>query len=189
MLDCAAVIYPGFQSAIGRRPRLIAGSGLPTANPVDACGLDRVLPYSCKRRGFCPSCGGRPMADTAAHLVDLVFPEVPVRQWVLSVPYGLRYRLAECRILFASGVIRCAEQQNAQPSAVGAAQQSPEWKSTRQRALEPWVLGQNVGLALQGRHSSCAALAGLVPNPAKPGVSPRALLLRAFSAGICFVLA
>lgn len=34
------------------------------------------------------------MADTAAHLVDRVFPEVPVRQWVLSVPYPLRYRLA-----------------------------------------------------------------------------------------------
>ena len=34
------------------------------------------------------------MADTAAHLVDHVFPEVPVRQWVLSVPFKLRYRLA-----------------------------------------------------------------------------------------------
>jgi hypothetical protein len=34
------------------------------------------------------------MSDTAAHLVDHVFPEVPVRQWVLSVPYALRYRLA-----------------------------------------------------------------------------------------------
>ena len=34
------------------------------------------------------------MADTAAHLVDRVFPLVPVRQWVLSVPYALRYRLA-----------------------------------------------------------------------------------------------
>ena len=34
------------------------------------------------------------MADTAAHLVDRVFPEVPVRQWVLSVPYALRYSLA-----------------------------------------------------------------------------------------------
>lgn len=34
------------------------------------------------------------MADTAAHLVDLVFPEVGVRQWVLSVPFALRYRLA-----------------------------------------------------------------------------------------------
>ena len=34
------------------------------------------------------------MSDTAAHLVDRVFPHVPVRQWVLSFPYALRYRLA-----------------------------------------------------------------------------------------------
>ena len=34
------------------------------------------------------------MADTAAHLVDRVIPHVPVRQWVLSLPYALRYRLA-----------------------------------------------------------------------------------------------
>jgi hypothetical protein len=60
----------------------------------DACGLDRVVAFSCKGRGFCPSCGGRRMADTAAHLVDRVLPEVPVRQWVLSLPFALRYRLA-----------------------------------------------------------------------------------------------
>ena len=58
------------------------------------CGLDRLVPYSCKRRSICSSCGGRRMADTAAHLVDRVFPRVPVRQWVLTVPYALRYRLA-----------------------------------------------------------------------------------------------
>ena len=34
------------------------------------------------------------MADTAAHLVDSVLPEVPVRQWVLTLPYPLRYRCA-----------------------------------------------------------------------------------------------
>jgi hypothetical protein len=34
------------------------------------------------------------MAGTAAHLVDRVFPRVPVRQWVLSFPHALRYRLA-----------------------------------------------------------------------------------------------
>jgi hypothetical protein len=60
----------------------------------DACGLDRVVAFSCKGRGFCPSCGGRRMADTAAHLVDRVLPDVPVRQWVLSLPWQLRYRLA-----------------------------------------------------------------------------------------------
>ncbi len=60
----------------------------------DGCGLDRVVAFSCKGRGFCPSCGGRRMADTAAHLVDRVLPEVPLRQWVLSLPFALRYRLA-----------------------------------------------------------------------------------------------
>ncbi|KIG11948.1 hypothetical protein DB30_02249 [Enhygromyxa salina] len=32
----------------------------------------------------------RRMADVAAHLVDEVFPEVPVRQWVCSLPWRLR---------------------------------------------------------------------------------------------------
>jgi len=60
----------------------------------DDCGFDRLLPFSCKGRAFCPSCGGRRMADTAAHLVDRVFPEVPVRQWVLTLPIALRFRMA-----------------------------------------------------------------------------------------------
>ena len=60
----------------------------------DACGLDRLVPFSCKKRAVCNSCGGRKMSDTAAHLLDRVFPHVPVRQWVLSFPYALRYRLA-----------------------------------------------------------------------------------------------
>ena len=34
------------------------------------------------------------MADTAARLVDHVLPEVPIRQWVLTLPYPLRYRCA-----------------------------------------------------------------------------------------------
>jgi hypothetical protein len=72
----------------------------------DTCGLDRVVPFSCKGRGFCPSCGGRRMADTAAHLVDRVLPHVPVRQWVLSLPWALRYRLA-CDASLASAVLNC----------------------------------------------------------------------------------
>ena len=60
----------------------------------DACGLDWLAPFSCKGRGFCPSCGGRRMAERAAHMVDHVFPDVPVRQWVLSLPFRLRYQLA-----------------------------------------------------------------------------------------------
>ena len=34
------------------------------------------------------------MSDTAAHLVDRVLLWVPVRQWVLSLPFKLRYRMA-----------------------------------------------------------------------------------------------
>ena len=60
----------------------------------ESCGHDRLVAFSCKRRVWCPSCAGRRMADTAAHLVDRVFPIVPVRQWVLSLPFALRYRMA-----------------------------------------------------------------------------------------------
>jgi hypothetical protein len=60
----------------------------------DDCGRERLVAFSCRMRGFCPSCGARRMADTAAHLVDRVFPGVPVRQYVLSLPFVLRTRLA-----------------------------------------------------------------------------------------------
>ena len=58
------------------------------------CGTDRLVAFSCKGRGFCPSCGGRRMIERAAHLIDHVLPHAPVRQWVLSLPFELRYRLA-----------------------------------------------------------------------------------------------
>ena len=60
----------------------------------DGCGLDHLVPFSCKGRALCPSCGGRRMTERAAHLVDAVLPWVPVRQWVLTLPYRLRYLLA-----------------------------------------------------------------------------------------------
>lgn len=56
----------------------------------EACGHDLLVAFSCKGRGVCPSCAGRRMANTAAHLVDRVLPAVPVRQWVLSLPFELR---------------------------------------------------------------------------------------------------
>jgi hypothetical protein len=60
----------------------------------EQCGDETVVAFSCKGRGFCPSCGGRRMSELAAHLVDRVIPRVPVRQWVLSLPFTLRYQLA-----------------------------------------------------------------------------------------------
>ena len=75
----------------------ILGYGLLRVH-CDVCKRDDVVAFSCKGRGVCPSCGTRRMVDTAAWLVDRVLPEVPVRQWVLSVPY--RVRLLCARLLF-----------------------------------------------------------------------------------------
>ena len=58
------------------------------------CEETRLVAFSCKGRGFCPSCLGRKMAATAAHLIEDVLPEgVPLRQWVLTVPFAWRKRL------------------------------------------------------------------------------------------------
>jgi Transposase zinc-binding domain len=75
----------------------------------DTCKHELLLAFSCKRRGFCPSCAGRRMAQTAAHvfcfaeadLVERVIPWVPIRQWVVSVPIQLRYWMASSQDLTA----------------------------------------------------------------------------------------
>src|SRR6516225_1271617 len=68
----------------------------------DTCHKDLLLAFSCKRRGFCPSCAGRRMAQTAAHLVERVLPGVPTRQWGVSVPVPLRYWMAASQELTAT---------------------------------------------------------------------------------------
>src|SRR2546422_8621886 len=68
----------------------------------DTCHKEMLLPFSCKRRGFCPSCAGRRMAQTAAHLVEQVIPWVPTRPWVVSVPIPLRYWMAASQDMTAT---------------------------------------------------------------------------------------
>ena len=74
------------------------------------CRAERLVALSCKGRGFCPSCGGRRMAERAAHLIDHALPNVPVRQWVLTLPDRLRYVLAWrhdlCRVVVR--LLHCA---------------------------------------------------------------------------------
>jgi Transposase zinc-binding domain len=67
----------------------------------ETCHKELLLAFSCKRRGFCPSCAGRRMAQTAAHLVERVIPWVPMRQWVVSGPVPLRYWMAASQELTA----------------------------------------------------------------------------------------
>ncbi len=72
--------------------RLLAGCA---RFECEGCGLTRVTALSCKGRGFCPRCCGRRMTERARHLAERVFPEgVRVRQWVLSLPFDLRWRAA-----------------------------------------------------------------------------------------------
>ncbi len=60
----------------------------------DDCKHEKLVTFSCKRRGFCPSCGARRTAESAKLLVDDVLRGHPVRQWVLSLPIPLRLLLA-----------------------------------------------------------------------------------------------
>ena len=64
-----------------------------------ACGQSDLVAFACKGRGFCPSCCGRRMAESAAHLVDHVLPDVPIRQWVLSLPHAIRFLLGFDKVL------------------------------------------------------------------------------------------
>ncbi len=43
----------------------------------ETCHDEKLVAFSCKRRGFCPSCGARRMADSAALLIDEVLPHQP----------------------------------------------------------------------------------------------------------------
>ncbi len=60
----------------------------------DDCGKEEWTAFSCKRLGFCPTCCGRRMAESAIHLIDNVLPERAMRQWVISLPFPLRYVLS-----------------------------------------------------------------------------------------------
>jgi hypothetical protein len=100
----------------------------------DTCKHEVLLAFSCKRRGFCPSCAGRHLVQTATHLVERVIPWVPTRQWVVSVPAPLRYWMAASQELTAKvhtiirttigqfyvhkAVIRGFERANIQPESV-----------------------------------------------------------------------
>ena len=77
----------------------------------EECPATKVIAFSCKGRGFCPSCLGRRMAQTAANVIDHVLPpDVPLRQWVLTFPFELRARLGfDAKLLSAvCGVVNAS---------------------------------------------------------------------------------
>jgi len=54
------------------------------------CRIDLLLPYSCRRRCFCPSCCQKRALLFAEHVDQEVLGEVPIRQYVVTIPKMLR---------------------------------------------------------------------------------------------------
>ncbi len=70
-------------------------------NPIEPESLARFLvpvAYSCKLRGFCPSCGAKRQAETVSHLTDNVLPKAPFLQWVTTFPYQLRFWIVSAEL-------------------------------------------------------------------------------------------
>ena len=67
----------------------------------ESCGFEKVVPFSCRRRGFCMSCGAKRMVETAEHLVENILPPAQYRQWVVTLPFALRYSVATNRKLMS----------------------------------------------------------------------------------------
>ncbi len=62
--------------------------------PKADCGFEHAVPFSCKKRGFCSSCFAKRAAEVEEHLTEALLPRAPYRQYVLTFPHSLRYRLA-----------------------------------------------------------------------------------------------
>ena len=75
----------------------------------DTCHTERLLTFSCRQRGICPSCDAKRAAPFAALLNDDVFEDVPHAMWVLTIPKMLRVYFLHHRELL-SELSRCAYQ-------------------------------------------------------------------------------
>ena len=54
------------------------------------CGHDKILPFSCKTRGLCASCGQKRAIAWAERMVEEVLPDIPYLQLVFTIPKMLR---------------------------------------------------------------------------------------------------
>lgn len=54
------------------------------------CETERLLPFSCKARGLCPSCGKKRALAWAEHMIEDVLPEVPYAPLTFTIPKILR---------------------------------------------------------------------------------------------------
>jgi len=71
------------------------------------CNHEMFVSFSCKRRGFCPSCHQKRTLNLANHLVENVFADVAHRQYVFTIPKRFRLYFRYNRDLL-SELARCA---------------------------------------------------------------------------------
>jgi hypothetical protein len=71
------------------------------------CNKEYLLPFSCKRRSFCPSCHQRRVIEFGEFLCTEVLKAVPHRHWVFGIPKRLRIYFLYDRTLL-SKLSRCA---------------------------------------------------------------------------------
>lgn len=62
------------------------------------CETARLVAFSCKGRGWCPSCTNRRAVETGVRLATLL-PHVGHRQWTLSLPFTLRFQVVKQPVL------------------------------------------------------------------------------------------
>ena len=63
----------------------------------DACQTEVPIAFSCKHRGFCPSCTAKRATETAVHIGENLWPTASARQWVFTFPHPLRALMANDR--------------------------------------------------------------------------------------------
>ena len=105
----------GLPAYVEKEFRAYLDCGLPSRGFARAvcnrCGRSLIRAFSCKKRGpVCSSCGARRMYNGAAHIVDRVMPDVPLRHYVFSVPFELRLLLAARADAFTSMMSLLVEQ-------------------------------------------------------------------------------
>lgn len=64
------------------------------------CQKEKIVAFSCKKRGFCPSCSAKRMAEASTHLVENVLPVVAYRQFVITFPIPMRFWLQANKKLY-----------------------------------------------------------------------------------------
>jgi len=65
------------------------------------CSQEKIVAFSCKKRGWCPSCCAKRQAEAALRLLDDILPLAPYRQMVLSFPFPLRFWMQANKKLFS----------------------------------------------------------------------------------------